>query len=172
MSIFLTGASGTGKTTLGKLIADELGFYQSPSVSRLNPHPMGTKAFQEWTSNMIYNQSMMLTKRVFDRTPFDVVAYDRVFNTGNIILDRMRTKYFADTKPIVLYFPVYWPAEDDGFRPTDVSGPVDECIKEQLDFFNIDYYTVLNESPELRLSHCREFIQERLHENADLQLQE
>ena len=166
-NIFFTGAGGTGKTTLRDLMAPKLGLLVKESVSRSSPYTPGTEAHQEWIAGRILDDAIKTEKHLLDRTPFDVVAYDEAYRMKTTPRHSWFANYFAievkKLKSPVFYFPIYWEAEDDGFRPTDrkLLQLVDLTIKEQLDFYRIDYYTVPNRTPEDRLELAMEYLAER-----------
>lgn len=163
-NIYFTGAGGTGKTTLRDLLAPKLGLKTVESVSRSSPFMPGTAEHQDYVSGRIYDDAVEKDGYLLDRTPFDVVAYDYAYDVGNKARDRWLANFFVTKKrPLVFYFPIYWQAEEDGFRPTDqkLLDAVDETIKIQLDFFRLDYYTVPNETPERRLELALEFLEKR-----------
>lgn len=146
-NVFLTGASGTGKTTVAKLLSEKLNLVHPPSVSRSCPHPISTNQAQTWIGAKTFEQAMSIEGSVMDRTPMDCSGYNSAFGLHNQQADDNRVKLFAATNPFVVYFPIYWPAEDDGFRPVSPSlnRIVDNYIVYLLKINDIKYMTVQNE---------------------------
>lgn len=172
VNIYFTGASGTGKTTLATMLAAEYGMKVMPSISRNSPYPIGSTEHQEYISEELFRRAMEDQNAVFDRTPLDVVGYDLAYGFPELSLQStLYATVWKRTSPILIYFPVYWQPEDDGFRPTDekTTTTVDLTIRAQL--AGLEYLTMDNESPELRLKSAVEYINSREAFNADLRIQ-
>jgi hypothetical protein len=172
VNIYFTGASGTGKTTLANLLAPEYDMKVMPSISRSSPHPIGGTEHQQYISEKLFRLAMQDQNAVFDRTPLDVVGYDLAYGFPELATQStLYATVWKRTNPILIYFPVYWTPEDDGFRPTDekTTTTVDLSIRVQLT--GLEYLTVENESPELRLKSVMEYIKSREASNADLRVQ-
>jgi hypothetical protein len=146
MNIFMTGASGTGKTSLAVELCLRLGLDEAPSVSRTSPYEMGSQDMQDYVMHCVDYQCRTASQAVISRTPIDVYAYSRLWG-----LERKKpaavAKRFLDSDAIILYLPKYWEPEDDGFRPLEGQDEVDQIIAEALiDSGNWDrIYTVENE---------------------------
>jgi hypothetical protein len=174
MKIFLTGASGTGKTTVGKLLSNHYDLPLQPSISRTSPFKIGTVEHQEYISNKIFELAMTGPDSVFDRAPLDIVGYDLAYGFPELSVNSLLNAVaWAQTKPLVIYFPVYWEPEDDGFRPTDekTTSIVDLSIKTQLEGSKINHLTMPDVNPASRLTLAVDYINSmKENEKADLHI--
>lgn len=154
-NIHLTGASGTGKTTVGNALERQLKMKHPESVSRSCPFPITTQKAQNYISLKTFEQGISSTGSVIDRTILDCAAYNTAFKLSGLEIDLDRVKLFAATDPFVIYFPIYWPAEDDGFRPVSpaLNRVVDNYIVYLLNTNHIKYITVWDEPVESRVEH-------------------
>ena len=152
MIIYLAGASGTGKTTIGDMLARHFDIEHHPSVSRSSPYEHGSRQHQIYTEEMIY-QTMNLPG-VHDRTLLDVYGYN-TFNGYTDLNEEMHGKIieWANSNPLVIYFPIFFEPENDGVRPTDktVNAVVDSIIHSGLENIMPNrFITVKNEPVEAR----------------------
>lgn len=172
MNIFLTGASGTGKTTTGRLLAEHYGLTLQPSLSRTSPHEIGSKKHQEYIAEKLFDLATKDRDSVFDRTPLDVVGYDLAYGYVSQAINSMTlaTVWKNECKPTIIYFPVYWQPEDDGVRPVDkrTTTLVDVTIKTQLQ--DVPHFVVDNESPEARLKSIANYIDNLRRNDANLRV--
>jgi hypothetical protein len=157
VNIYLTGASGTGKTTVAKILKDKLNLNHLDSISRSCPYPINTNKAQRYISEKTYEQAMNVKNSVMDRTPFDCAAYCSGFGLAGLEQDNLRAKNFGATKPFVVLFPIFWPAKDDGFRPTSstLNSVVDSYIVYLLNTNKINYITVKDNEPESRAEYIK-----------------
>lgn len=173
MKIFLTGASGTGKTTVGKLLSNHYDLPLQPSISRTSPHKIGTTDHQKYISQKMFELAMSEDEdSVFDRSPLDIVGYDLAYGFPELsVSSLLNSVIWVQTKPLVIYFPVYWEPEDDGFRPTDekTTTIVDLAIKSQLENSRMNYLTMPDVNPASRLTLAVDYINSmKENEIADL----
>jgi|SRR6478752_10150367 len=170
MNIYITGASGTGKTTLATELSRKLDLPVATSVARTSPYKMGTWDNQKYISDAVNNQCHALDEHIVTRTPLDVLAFTTVWRYDTHE-DRMRSAEFVTKRPVILYCPSYWAPEDDGFRPTDIEDHycVDRVIREFLEYSGADFYTVLNEPVKQRSENAIKFIR-RVKQNATVHL--
>ena len=149
-SLYLTGSSGTGKTTQSLHLAAMTGMSIVDGISRSSPYLMGTSEHQQHVSRRVFKKCMS-QKAIHCRCPIDVAAYTKV-NKVYSPMDEQHLTIFASTNPIVIYFPMLDHVEEDGFRPTDFdfNRQVDEYILEALERYNITYLALSKNSPEAR----------------------
>lgn len=98
---------------------------------------------------------------VFDRSPLDIVGYDLAYGFPELSVGSLlNAVIWAQTKPIVIYFPVYWEPEDDGFRPTDekTTNVVDISVKSQLVNSHLNFLTMPDVNPASRLTLAVDYI--------------
>lgn len=166
MNIYFTGAGGTGKTTTAELLAPRIGYSLAPSVSRNSPFAINTPEHQEYAQNKTYEQTIELDEYVLDRTPFDVLGYDYGYGFGtherSMRFCRNFIKVLLAVKEPIVYFPRYWEAAGDGFRPTDskLLNTVDYWIHRGFVVARdagANAYVVRDESPEDRVDHILEY---------------
>lgn len=169
MNIYMTGASGTGKTMLATALSDRLGMYESPSVARTSPYKMKTQICQDYVMHCVDYQCRWLDEAVISRTPIDVFAYSYVWDLQLKQAVDVAIRFLEDN-PIVLYLPKYWPTPSDGFRPTEGQDRVDRAIEYGLlTFYNYagidkeeaNLYTVQHESVSDRADHVIEWMNEK-----------
>lgn len=158
-NIYITGASGTGKTSLANALSVSLDMPVAVSVARTSPHKMGTYENQRYVSRAIMNQHVSLDNHIITRTPLDALAFTSVWRYDTHE-DRVASFDFLGSNPILIYCPSYWTPEDDGFRPTnpEEQQQVDRVISEFLEFSGAKYYRALYEPVEARCKHTIEFI--------------
>lgn len=154
--IFMSGCSGSGKTTVAKLLSDKTGLSIIDGVARKSPHKIGTKENQDYIYHELGRQFWQ--DGIHCRTIIDVAAYSDLINHYHYYLfDDFWGSYRHH--PLV-YFPYPdWGIEDDGFRPTDedTNRRVDSFIKERLDSYNIKYLHLSAKSPEDRVEEILDF---------------
>ena len=162
-SIYMTGSSGTGKTTMALLMSDVLRMPIVDGISRSSPFLMGTDDHQQYVSRRVFKKCMTQTA-IHCRTPLDVNAHTQV-NSSNSPMDKQHIQLFAATKPLVIYFPMLEEIEDDGFRPTDwgFNEKVDTCIKQTLSEYNISYLELSLGSTRERASEIITYLEEHHH---------
>lgn len=164
MNIYMTGASGTGKTSLAKELCVRLGMNEAPSVARTSPYKMGSQIFQDYVMHCVDYQCLTAKQSVVTRTPIDVLAYSMVHKLAQIAPFNAAER-FISTKPILLYLPKYWEPEDDGFRPTDNQDNVDEYISTFIQLVGPDdwdgLHVVGEESIEQRADNVVYWLKER-----------
>ncbi len=162
MNIYLSGCSGQGKTTTADILGSELQMPVIDGLSRSNPHEMGTTEGQKWLSNMVVSKCLRAEDSIHCRTPIDVIAYSKVYGRGDLELDMKNCDQFADTNPVVFYFPYWLTPKDDGFRPTDVTlnREVDKAIRKMYRYYSedIQVYKVLPATPHQRVHAIREVL--------------
>ena len=165
MRVFLTGASGTGKTSVGKILADRLNLDHMPSVSRQSPFKHGSVNAQRWIQQELVEVAN--DAGVHDRTLIDVYGYNQAY--GQTLLNGHLLESvaaWASTDPIVIYFPILFNAVEDGVRPTDkdFNITVDASIKTALDVFLEGRYVAVGEgTAEERADDIYEYIQGVTH---------
>jgi len=178
MKIWLTGAQGTGKTTV-------LNLFKEPEAITEVVRNMAKEGMTINRDSGIATQREIFNcyRRLFnsksdyisDRGLTDVLAYSCVgeeekpdcsdaFTWGeeinreiHIMLDYIKEN---QSDLAIIYFPIEFPVEDDGFRCTDEAyrKEVDRTIKHILDtYIDIDYLTV-HGTPEERYSQIMNYI--------------
>lgn len=159
MNIYLTGASGTGKSTLAQGLSDVLGLQVSPSVARLSPHEMGTAENQAYVGGKVWHQCKNAQDSIVTRTPLDVLAFSSIWG-HDTYMDRYRSAEFCSQGNIILFCPLYWQPEDDGFRPTNMAElkRVNHIIREFLESTGAEYYNVLNEPVDYRVQSVIQYL--------------
>lgn len=140
-SLYFTGSSGTGKTTLSLSVSSALKFSIVDGISRSSPFLQGSDEHQQYVSRRVFRKCVLQKdKTIHCRTPIDVMAYTTV-NNAYSPMDDQHCRLFAATNPIVVYFPMLHDIEDDGVRPTDrvFNENIAKQIKASLDRYNIKY---------------------------------
>src|SRR5574338_650632 len=160
MNIYMTGASGTGKTSLAQGLCGRLALNEAPSVARTSPYKMRTQECQDYVMHCVDYQCRTATQSVVTRTPIDVYGYSFVWQL-DFVPPLVVSHRFLRTHPILLYLPKYWEPEDDGFRPLEKQDSVDEAITWALQKFEADYFTIQNESVADRADHVIEWLSSR-----------
>lgn len=172
MNIFMTGASGTGKTSLAKELCERLGLREASSVSRTSPYGMRTQIHQDYVMHGVDMQCITARESVVTRTPIDVYAYSWIWDLEHVVPLAVATRFLL-TKPILLYLPKYWEPEDDGVRPLDGQDDVDATIKFTIDHFQpvgFEYFTAKDNCIEDRASDVIEWLIERNLLNASISI--
>lgn len=161
MNIYMTGASGTGKTTTANMLSEHYNLPVYPSITRNSPWPMGSVDHQVYIRNIMYNLTQTQDNTIFDRCPIDIIGYDVGYKMKR---EFQRSMSLADAwireKPIILYFPYFWEPEDDGFRPTDetLARCVDGVISNYLWSREVEFLYMPNMSPRERLDLAVDYI--------------
>ena len=159
MNLYMAGASGTGKTSLAEVLSDRLAMPIADSVARTSPYPFKTEDNQEYVTATVEYQCLSLDQHIITRTPLDVLGYNEAWG---VTLERtyQSVERFIDSDPVVIYFPIYWDAPEDGFRPTDMRDmrQVDSVIHARLYWSDVDYFRLGNESIDSRADHVIEWL--------------
>lgn len=148
MNIYMTGAHGTGKTSVAEEIARTTEFSNLKSVSRWSPHVSGTPENQRFIMEKVQKRCNMTNHCVHERTPLDVFAYTSLMGIeSEYTPQKMKVERFLDhlkhTGNKIFYFPVLFDLESDGVRPGKwEQSVVDKTIKTQLDNSGVNYATV------------------------------
>jgi hypothetical protein len=121
---------------------------------------MGTKENQEWISRQVYHNCMSAFQKIHCRTPLCVAGYSAAFNI-DCPIDEQHIKMFAKINPIIIYHPFVIPIVDDNFRPVNVelNQKVDQVIREKMDQYNMDFFTLSDGSPEERLQEIMKYLE-------------
>jgi hypothetical protein len=158
MKIGFTGSHGTGKTKVSRYLQGHPAFedfYFPPSSARRlnvpvneNATPLSQLLVAMDRANGIISEWNVVT----DRTVMDSWAYNKyLLNHGLMEPGITYEMVFDDfvfqqmkTIDLLVYFPIYWPVEDDGFRPTDEAfrQEVQQWISEGIEKF-CPYHEVL-----------------------------
>lgn len=155
--IILTGAQGTGKTTLmNELVHDGTRTFSIARDTALElgwtPESGSSTEYQKKLYSNLYKALSSKRNYISDRGLSCVAAYtfDGALN-GNIpkkIADSQYLKlqkFYAENPDVLtVYLPVEFPIEDDGVRSTDVENQakIDFLIKNLLDTSGVNYITV------------------------------
>ena len=170
MNIYLTGAHGTGKSTVAQIIKERAGFCTVPSVSRNSPYEMGTEEHQKYVMDKVFYHYSKYDGLILERTPLDVYSYTHLMQIeSEYNRQKMKVEAFfrgiKQSEEPIFYFPIYFDLENDGVRPGQVEQvQVDRFIYNYLQDNNIEYHTIPYASPEERA----DFILERVAENANV----
>lgn len=159
MNIYLTGASGTGKSTLANGLAIELGMEVAPSVARTSPYEMGSAENQSYVGSKVWHQIKTSDNSIVTRTPLDVLAFSSIWG-HDTYMDRYRSAEFCSQGNIILFCPLYWQPEDDGFRPTNMAElkRVNNIIHDFLECTAAEYYVVRNEPVDYRIQSVIQYL--------------
>lgn len=168
MNIYLTGAHGTGKSSVAKIIKSRADFCTVPSASRNSPYEMGTEEHQRYVMDKVFTQHSKHDALVLERTPLDVYSYTRLMKIeAEYNRQQMKVEAFfralKHTNQPVFYFPISFELENDGIRPGEVEQiQVDKFIYDYLENNNIHYHAIPNATP----SERADFILERAVQGA------
>jgi hypothetical protein len=109
---------------------------------------------------------------VTERTPLDALGYTyylnrHVFNNEfdkELAVAEDAVREVMTTYDTVCYFPVYWPIEDDGIRPTDTQYQADisKYIRMYLARFDITPYVMQDEPVDRRVSHLVQWTKRKM----------
>lgn len=172
MKIFLTGAHGTGKSTINNRLVNELKLNQLDSI---------TNKFAK-TKNIFKNSELLLEFQ----TKFTIYCLNHYINDDNFISSRYLAdmyayckyeydkgfkeyKTFMDlllqsakyAKGYVIYVPIMFDIEGSDIRSSnkDFQKEIDNNIKEFLNLANIEYYTIktLDNRIDEIMSYIKEF---------------
>jgi hypothetical protein len=185
MKIGFVGPHGSGKTSLAKhLVANspEFGkFIYVPSSARRLENKVGIN--KEATP---YSQLLITVTRIADeedlsdngrahllcdRTPLDSLAYthyqnehvwanrgDEMLKSSELLVRRVMRDY-----DLVVYFPAYWPPEDDGTRMTDpeYQKMIGLYMMMYMNRFGIKPYIMTDEPVDKRALHLVKWLARR-----------
>lgn len=159
MKVFFCGTGGQGKSTSARLLSDSLNLPVIDGVSRSGTHKKGSLEHQEWVGQKIQDSVISNDNGIFCRTIIDVNSYSDAMGY-KIKRNESLEDYWLLGHRTVIYFPMLFVPEDDGVRFTDndFNRRVDQSIKTRLDSTDIEYYTVKNESPEIRNEKILDFL--------------
>ena len=151
MQIVLIGAQGTGKTSVMNALPQDLKQYGIREVIRnmtsIDANVQINQNGNEISQNRFFFEYLYLFSKyneyISDRGLLDVCAYTKwLVSMGNvheevynkqiyILKEWMRTH----PKIIHVYFPIYFPVKDDGYRDTNEENrkQVDQCIQDVIE---------------------------------------
>lgn len=148
MRIAITGAHGTGKTTLAQALSEKLGLPLIAEQARLVAKRMGVKNCEELLRNPKLArefQERVLEEQiraqlahpegfVSDRCTLDCIAYWRLY-----LGDRNGRRYFYKARlhafrrlDLIVYVPLLVLSGGDGFRLDGFHAEVDACIQREV----------------------------------------
>ncbi|AXH66845.1 thymidylate kinase [Streptomyces phage StarPlatinum] len=179
IKIGMTGAQGTGKTSMAQAMAQSPAFKDFvlvPSTARQIKdygYPINREATElsqilvpvlrmvdEWETmtspqNTLYKQGIISDRTLIDSLAYTYYQNEYVWENGALIenVTRRLTEMHMQSYHFVLYFPVYWEAEEDGVRDADESyrNRIDDYVIQSLEMLNVPYLTVPDVSPEERV---------------------
>lgn len=145
MRIGITGAHGTGKTTLAKAISQKLNLPLISEQARIVANQLGIKSSDELLRDKNLAREFQVTVLlaqigmedafpdgfVSDRTALDCLAYWRLYGlceegeVGRTYVNQCLTRAYD----ILIYVPPEIPAGDDGFRLAGLQREVDRLIR-------------------------------------------
>lgn len=159
MNLYLTGASGVGKTSLADELSNRLAMPVAESVARTSPYAMRSESNQEYVTHTVEYQCNSLDQHIITRTPLDVLGYNEVWGV-TLSTTYESVERFIASQPPVVYLPIFWEPEDDGFRPTSMAEmkQVDAVIHARLYWSDVDYFRVGEESVDSRADHVIEWL--------------
>lgn len=156
MKIILTGAQGTGKTTILKYFSNEYStiteVVRNLSKQNIKVNEEGDEEGQKTIFNL-YNT--LLSKKcdyISDRGLTDVYAYSTYhflqnkLSQNELDTEFKKIKAFNENNKDVkyIYVPIEFNVIDDGFRSTDEEFRhfIDDAIHQTLEDLNVEYLTV------------------------------
>lgn len=151
MKILITGAMGTGKTTLTSDISKNIGYKILPEVARLmaeEGYKLDKKITPEIELEILRRQVLLEEEKedyIADRGLIDLLAYCLVlFPEEEDLLNKINIALSNACYDIVFYLPIEFPIEEDGVRSTDVvfQKKIDEKIKFILSVNKFNYYKI------------------------------
>lgn len=180
MRIGFTGAQGSGKTTLAKLLEQDRSVQFVPSTARIamqSGYKINTEA--DPLSQLLTTVSRFTAEQdaigdiiVSDRTLLDSLAYT-TYQFNHVWQGQDRNDFYMQTSfdfvadamlryDYIFYFPPYFAPEDDGVRSADLEyqAEIDANIVLLIQEMNLRVYTVPHLSPLKRLEWLYETIDE------------
>lgn len=150
VKIVLIGAQGTGKTSVMNNLPDELKAIGIREVIRTmtkeDPSIHINQNGNEWSQNRFFFEYLYLFAKypeyISDRGLLDVCAYTKwlsqIGNVPEVVYEKqmliLKDWLKAHQDVIHIYFPIYFPVVDDGYRDTDERNRqvVDQCVWDVL----------------------------------------
>lgn len=160
MRISMTGASCTGKTTLAEKLAEELDYPLIQEVARTIIRERGIISASELVNNPREAQAVqykILLRQhldenrcggtfVSDRTYLDFIAYWRAYDIiseagvdATTLFNSTCRMFTREMNDLIVYCPIEWDAEDDGFRLTneELRHIVDDTIRREVAMLSV-----------------------------------
>ncbi|RPF49621.1 AAA domain-containing protein [Thermodesulfitimonas autotrophica] len=178
MRIAITGAHGTGKTTLARALSEELGLPLITERARLVARQMEVKTCEELFRNPDLArefQERVLEEQiraqlahpqgfVSDRCTLDCIAYWNLY-----LGDEGAERYFFKARlhayrrlDLIVYVPPLVLSGGDGFRLGEHHAEVDACIRRELSLLRgAKVLGLEGVAPGERLAHVLEFVRSR-----------
>ena len=161
MIVSFTGAESTGKTTLVDQL--DFGLHKVTSLTRKVPKELrGTHAGQDRIlSNYLAELSLLAPQGfICDRTLFDVCAYSKVAGVwSDAEIDKVLRLYpYTSFYPDYLfYLPIEFPMVQDGGRPEGIREEIDKYIRQYVETYAPQYYTLKGSIPQ-RLEEAQRIV--------------
>lgn len=193
MKIGMMGAHGTGKTSMAEAMQNGpfSMFSLVPSTARqikAYGYPINREATElsqilvpllrmideaeamTNSHNRLYKQGLISDRTLVDSLAYTMYQSANVWDSGEFIehVTYRLTQMYMHTYSLLLYFPIYWDAVDDGVRDPDEQyrREIDNNIKTVLELLEVPYLTVPNVSPEMRVTWLTDKLDQRQAEEA------